>query len=159
MEGLFADMLSALVFILPLYIVNATMVIIWHISGYKSARPLHRQWFGERRDWKGIAVFLIATPILYSLFGYSAFMGLVLGAGGYLGTLGNCFIKRRLKMPSGTPFPVFDQLDFVVGAFIAYFLAFGSLPANAIIILPMTLVLHPAGNIIAYKLGLKKVWW
>ena len=69
------------------------------------------------------------------------------------------FIKRRLKLESGRPAPILDQLDFVIGA-----LVFASLivviPLEMIVlILIISIFLHLGANIIAYLFGIKKVWY
>jgi len=76
-----------------------------------------------------------------------------------MGNLFNSFLKRRLGYPIGKSLPFIDQLDFIVGAIFAYYLAFGFFPDNSILIIILTLFLHPLSNMVAYKLGLKEVWW
>jgi CDP-2,3-bis-(O-geranylgeranyl)-sn-glycerol synthase len=65
----------------------------------------------------------------------------------------------------GEKWPVADQLDLVVGAFIlmlvfdpAWLFAYVTLPI-LIIILILTIVLHRAVNIIGYVMGVKEVPW
>ena len=86
-------------------------------------------------------------------------MGITLGGGALIGDACGSFIKRRLKLESGRPAPILDQLDFVVGA-----LVFASLivviPVEMIVvILVISVFLHLGANIIAYLLGIKKVWY
>lgn len=88
-----------------------------------------------------------------------AVLGLCLGAGALIGDIAGSFIKRRLKIERGRPAPLLDQLDFVIGALI-----FASLvvviPLNLIIlIIVLSIFLHLGANIIAYLLGMKKVWY
>lgn len=86
--------------------------------------------------------------------------GMIIGFGAILGDLVESFIKRRLKIRSGKSLPIFDQIDFIIGAWIAIILLY---PETAwkyfLIALIITPLLHLLANIIAYKLKLKKVWW
>jgi len=88
-----------------------------------------------------------------------AIRGLCLGTGALVGDIVGSFIKRRLKIERGRPAPLLDQLDFVIGALI-----FASLvvvvPLNlTILIIVLSIFLHLGANVIAYLLGMKKVWY
>ena len=89
----------------------------------------------------------------------------LLALGALLGDMGKSFIKRRMGKVRGEKWPVADQLDLVVGAFIlllifdpAWLFAYLTLPILIIIVI-LTCVLHRAVNIIGYMLGVKEVPW
>ncbi|MFX0057290.1 MAG: CDP-archaeol synthase [Candidatus Hodarchaeota archaeon] len=99
-------------------------------------------------------LFLIVRIILSS---YGAAFGDLLGS----------FLKRRFNIPSGEPFWIIDQLDFVAASIL-----FASLPAlfvSNIYLAPdihviiFLLILTPAvsviANTVAYVVGLKEVPW
>jgi CDP-2,3-bis-(O-geranylgeranyl)-sn-glycerol synthase len=88
-----------------------------------------------------------------------ALLGFFMGLGAMIGDACGSFIKRRIKLPRGSPAPLLDQLDFVVGA-----LVFASLivviPLEMIILIfILSIFLHLGANIIAYLLGMKDVWY
>jgi len=69
------------------------------------------------------------------------------------------FFKRRLGRKPGSAWFPFDQVDFILGAclFTWPFVGFGW--EVFVILLVVTPVLHFVVNVIAYFIGLKKVWW
>lgn len=71
------------------------------------------------------------------------------------------FLKRRINIKSGGPFPVIDQIGFLVfGYFLVWLAVFDDFPWEyALIMLPFTLLAHLVSNIFAYKMGWKRVWW
>ncbi|MDR3292069.1 MAG: CDP-2,3-bis-(O-geranylgeranyl)-sn-glycerol synthase [Methanobrevibacter sp.] len=86
-------------------------------------------------------------------------LGLLLSLGALVGDAVGSFIKRRLGLSKGKPAPILDQLDFFIGA-ILFALLMSPVPMNYIIIgAILTLILHLTANIIAYRLGIKDVWY
>ncbi|WP_253459777.1 MULTISPECIES: CDP-2,3-bis-(O-geranylgeranyl)-sn-glycerol synthase [Methanocalculus] len=89
----------------------------------------------------------------------------LLASGALLGDLGKSFIKRRRGIGRGEAWPLADQYDLVLGAFIALLLVypvwFISTMTFPIIlaILVITPLLHRGVNIIGYILGIKEVPW
>ena len=89
----------------------------------------------------------------------------LLALGALLGDMGKSFIKRRLGKERGEAWPVADQYDLVVGAFLltlifdpAWFFAVVTLPV-LIAILVITPVLHRSVNILGYWIKVKKEPW
>ena len=71
------------------------------------------------------------------------------------------FIKRRLGIESGRPF-VLDTIFFLAIALVfAYNYAPKEYydPQGILLLFMITLILHPSTNLIANRLGLKKVPW
>jgi CDP-2,3-bis-(O-geranylgeranyl)-sn-glycerol synthase len=90
---------------------------------------------------------------------------ILLSFGALLGDMGKSFFKRRLGKNRGDAWPVADQYDLVVGAFVlmlvfdpAWLLSNITLPV-LIVILILTPILHRAVNIIGYMSGVKKEPW
>jgi len=89
----------------------------------------------------------------------------LMALGALLGDSAESFIKRRLNLKRGAMFPVADQLDFVVGAWIltyilasAWFIIYFDMRI-IVTILIITPMLHITTNIIGYLLKLKKEPW
>jgi CDP-2,3-bis-(O-geranylgeranyl)-sn-glycerol synthase len=90
---------------------------------------------------------------------------ILLSFGALLGDMGKSFFKRRLGKKRGDAWPVADQYDLVVGAFVlmlvfdpAWLLSNITLPV-LIVIMIMTPILHRAVKIIGYLGGVKKEPW
>lgn len=99
---------------------------------------------------RSIIDFSVIDPLTFGFFG---------GVGALSGDLIKSFFKRRFKIPSSNPWPVFDQLDFILGyvATTSLFIHWDArLFVSAII---LTLIVHPLTNVAAYFLSVKKVWW
>ena len=172
--------------LLPAYTANMAPVIIqwlnwlpqWNLPIDYGKKILGQPILGKGKTWRGLLVGIFVAivtvglqKILYlngildggSLLDYSQInfllFGLLAGVGALGGDILKSFIKRRVGINSGASWPVFDQLDFILGFFLV------TLPMvywpqevfwTGIII---TLGLHPVTNIIGYYLRIKKVWW
>jgi len=158
---------EALKFIFPAYCANAIPVIAGgglpmdFGKTFFDGKPI----FGSHKTFRGFLSGLVvgtAVGLLESLvFNYPLFFGTVLSLGALLGDLAGAFVKRRLGVAPGSLMPVFDQVDFVVGALvfsIPFFLQFLSLPL-VIAVLVITPPLHLLTNFVAYKMGLKNNPW
>jgi CDP-2,3-bis-(O-geranylgeranyl)-sn-glycerol synthase len=89
----------------------------------------------------------------------------LMALGALLGDSAESFIKRRINLKRGAMFPVADQLDFVVGAWIltyilasAWFIIYFDMRI-IVTVLIITPLLHITTNIIGYLLKLKKEPW
>ena len=167
---------------LPAYVPNNVAVV----TG--GGRPVDggRTWRGARllgdgKTWRGLAAGTLAGLLLAlvlgaaapavgdalgrSLPGFPLAAAVALPVGAMLGDVAASFLKRRTGRTRGAPFPVVDQLDFVVGAVLLAFLAAPgwaaatfTLPVLAAVAV-LTPVLHVATNAIGYALGLKAEPW
>ena len=177
---------QTLYFLLPAYIANMAPVVVHRLGLLPRLNlPIDRGYIlrgarliGETKTWRGIIVgiatamsvgtiqyFLwhfniikLHTVVDFSIVDPIAF-GFIGGVGAMGGDLVKSIIKRRFKIHSGQPWPVFDQLDFVLGYLILTSFLVTIRPAIFVIALLATLILHPLVNIIAFWLRLKKVWW
>ena len=83
----------------------------------------------------------------------------LISIGALVGDLFGAFVKRRMKLPPGYPFPLLDQLDFVFGG-IAIVYPLHRLRTGAFfLVLLVTPAIHLLANMIAYLLGLKRNFW
>lgn len=83
-------------------------------------------------------------------------LGLLLGFGALTGDLIKSFFKRRLGFERGKSWFPFDQIDFILGAFL---FSIALVPFNwkyLVILLIITPAIHWATNYTGFKLKLKK---
>ena len=86
--------------------------------------------------------------------------GVVAGFGALLGDIAGSFLKRRMGYERGARVPLLDQLDFLLGAYMATMMSGYRPPLlYAVVFAAMVYVLHRATNMAAYKLGIKTVPW
>jgi len=152
--------LQALYYILPAYFANSVPTIFGGGSqidlgrNFTDGRPL----FGPHKTIRGFVSGLIAGVIIGFVQG-TIVVGFLLSVGALFGDLVGAFAKRRLNVPSGYPFPVFDQLGFVAGALIfSSFLLLLEWP-KIFFVLFFTPIIHVATNVFAYFLKIKDVPW
>jgi len=76
-----------------------------------------------------------------------------MGAGALVGDLIKSFFKRKLKIDEGNAWFPFDQIDWIIGAYVFSFPLFN---LYELVFLLMTgIVLHIIANFIAVRFGLK----
>lgn len=174
--------LVPLYLLLPAYIANMSPVIFRYKLKFLDV-PLDRgkklgsqEIFGRNKTLRGFIIGTlmgIVTAYVQYLFqkkgifesihylDYTHFIqiGFLLGFGALFGDLAKSFIKRRLGIAPGSKFVPFDQLDFVIGAFL--FLSILEIPSAAIIAsaLVMSFFLHILTNRIGFMLKLKEEKW
>ena len=155
---------SALWFILPAYVANATPVVLGGgkpidaDKKFTDGRPI----FGAGKTVRGFVAGLAAGTFVGLLQGIAEgtllhfiALGFLLALGALLGDLLGSFVKRRLGIERGGAAPGLDQLSFVVVALLAASPL--ALPSWEIVltIIIITLPIHLATNFGGYKLGLK----
>lgn len=172
--------------LLPAYAANMAPVIVGRLGWLKNwNQPLdnNKTWrgrplLGRNKTWRGVAAAVLAGCLVsglqarlfdltffnrLSLLNYDNYwlaFGVLAGWGAIMGDAVKSFFKRRLGLPPGEAWPVFDQLDFVIGFFALSwpFLSAWSWPIFLVGLL-LTLLLHPLVNLTAYIFKIKKVWW
>mgnify|MGYP000067657906 CR=1 FL=1 len=162
--------INSLIYILPAYFANGAPVLFGGgrpIDGgraFLDGRPI----FGPRKTVRGFISGVLAglaTGLVLGLIGITgdlaegAVMGFLMGLGAMLGDLMGSFLKRRLNRPPGSPLPILDQLDFVLGALLLSLPFRPPSPGVLACVLILTPAIHLATNFGAYKLGLKKEPW
>ena len=169
---------TALWAILPAYVPNSVAVLVGGgppIDGGRTWRG-HRL-LGDGKTWRGaiggslvgFALALAMDAVRPALsptfpdFPLSAAVALPVGA--MVGDIAGSFVKRRTGRERGAPFPVVDQLGFVVGALgLSLLLAptwttrTFTLPV-LLVVLIVTPLFHLGTNVAAYLLGLKDEPW
>lgn len=90
---------------------------------------------------------------------------LCLSGGALFGDMFKSFFKRRMGFKRGQSFPLVDQLDFVIGAWVftfifacPWFMAYFNLKIMLVILL-ITPILHIITNIFGYLIKVKKEPW
>jgi CDP-2,3-bis-(O-geranylgeranyl)-sn-glycerol synthase len=119
----------------------------------------HLAAYGALSDWEVFQSVLGAYSVstLYVVF--------LMALGALLGDSVESFIKRRLNLKRGAMFPVADQLDFVLGAWLFTFIFapvwFKTYFSILIIVtvLVITPTLHIATNLFGYLIRVKKEPW
>ena len=156
------SLLDTFLFLIPVYIANSAPLLV------KGKIPIDcgknfldgKRILGDGKTFEGFVFgtlfgFLVGLIILKD-----PILSFILSFGALFGDSLESFIKRRIGIKRGDPFPVFDQLDFIFGAFIFLYFFYPNLFwlhfFNAII---LTVVLHPLANMIAYVLKIKEVPW
>lgn len=174
---LLGDIFEALYFILPAYFANSSPTVLGKGSQYNFPIDRHKLFFDGRRilgDSKtirglvggicaglfiGFIQFLIRDP--EPVLGFLDHMSraFLLSFGTHFGDLFGSFIKRRLNIMLGGSFPIMDQLGFLIFS-LGFTAIFYEVPLKyVLILLPLTLGAHLGANILAYKAGIKDVWW
>ena len=166
-------------FLAPAYVANAGAMVFGMILKSKTQLDfgiifIDRQpLLGKGKTWKGTFFGILAGTIvafaLLILFPKEAtsfypnylIAGFLISAGAILGDLAGSFVKRRLLIKSGSPTPILDQLDFIVGAYLllAVFYWPWSNYDDFLFVCIFTIITHISTNYLAFKLGLKKVPW
>jgi len=145
-------------------------------------KPINEKLFGKNKTWRGFySAYILALLVLavqsyiahnsassaliikYSLLDYNQIniflYAFLFGIGALSGDLFKSFVKRRHKINPGEPWPIFDQLDFLIFALIFLAPFYLIQWQHFLVLIISTLILHFLANITAYFLGLKKVWW
>jgi len=180
------SILQAVYFMLPAYIANSLPVVFTNIhigDFFEKPIDLGRKWrgvriFGDNKTVKGYLVGVLGGVIvcfaqfLFYAHGYlhqisvvnytfvgSLVIGFLLGFGALVGDSVKSFVKRRVGIAPGKPFPIFDQIDYVIGSLVFVLIAI-ALPLDVLLAVIIISPIFPiVANLIAYYLGWKKVWW
>lgn len=179
---------SRLYFFLPAYVANMTPPLAKKVGilkcldkpvdGNKKINDIRI--FGSHKTWRGVVLEIVNGIIVvylqrylyqfpffetHSLINYTKenilLLGFLLSSGAIIGDLISAFIKRRLKLKPGARFMPFDQVNYVIGAFILLSL----LPEinlriySWLILLFLTFFLHIGINLMGYYLGLHQAKW
>lgn len=164
--------------ILPAYVPNSVAVLVGGgapIDGGRTWRG-HRL-LGDGKTWRGFVGGTLTGTVL--AFGLNALrpalssalpafplqVTVVLPLGAMLGDAAGSFLKRRTGRRRGEPFPVLDQLGFLVVALLLSLLVAPTwttttfTPPVLLAVLVLTPLLHLVTNAAAYLLGVKDEPW
>jgi CDP-2,3-bis-(O-geranylgeranyl)-sn-glycerol synthase len=173
-------LLEALYFIAPAGLANMLPLFAKALN-FPGGEPVNAELFGAHKTWRGILAgalggiagvmlqaWLYEKKFFYSLslLNYRNFnvvtLGLIFGLGALGGDLVKSYFKRRLKIIPGKPWFPFDQLDFVAGTLLLFYIFYPDYFPELRIIFALAILMPLANlfaNTIAYKLRIKNVWW
>lgn len=136
----------------------------------------HKRLFGDHKTVRGLLVGVLGA-MLVSLVQYGLdkidlvpfnvlagldqflIFGFLSGLGALVGDALASAIKRQVNIPSGDPFIVFDQLDYIIGCLLlTSFIVNWSWHAVWFLLL-FSLIVHPIMNILAFIFKIKKTYW
>jgi CDP-2,3-bis-(O-geranylgeranyl)-sn-glycerol synthase len=166
-------------YILPSYFANSVPVLLGGGAPIDGGRKMAdgQRLFGNGKTVRGFfagvaaglvvgaAEGLLLSGTQWDIYGtgMSTYLlaGLLLGLGTMLGDLFGSFIKRRQGIAQGKPSLLMDQLTFLLFALaLSYPLASSLLTLEGVAFLAvLTYFVHVVANVLAHRLGLKKVPW
>jgi CDP-2,3-bis-(O-geranylgeranyl)-sn-glycerol synthase len=176
------EVLQVLYFFLPAYLANMSPVLIArHFNALAipidGGRTLWgKRILGDHKTWRGLLAGIVAGTVVYELqrFTYEAGVaqalvlidystrpalpGLLMGLGAGIGDAVKSFFKRRVDIEPGEAWPVFDQLDFFLGAYVFASLVYAPPVLLTVASLPVVLLGNIASNAVGYWLGFKQTW-
>ena len=176
---LLSGALRLILYVLPSYFANSIPVVLGGGAPVDGRRKFSdgRRLLGNGKTVRGFFAGVFAGILVgalegillpgtaFDIYGTGAstyvLAGLLLGLGTMLGDLLGSFIKRRQNIAPGKPSLVMDQLLFLVGALVlSYPLAAHLLTVEGVLFLAvLTYFVHVGANVVANRLGLKKVPW
>lgn len=163
--------LKALYFFLPAYFANmAPQLLRWIPFGNK---PINEKLFGKNKTWRGLLLATVVGGLVFwfqklqylngftkwAVIDYADFslaLGFLMGAGAILGDLVKSYYKRKAKIKPGQPWPLWDQLDFVLGGLLFSFFIYVPPAEVALIIVFLSPALHVVVNYLGYLLKINK---
>ena len=183
------DVVNLLLFLLPVYIANATPVLLGGGIPLDLGKKFidGRPWFGNGKTIRGFVGgvfsgsliacgFALFYPLswfapascgatvlgfIFSLPARQLLGGCAMALGTLVGDAAGSFFKRRLGVESGKQFipDTFVFLAFALLFAFPFVLASVYSIENMAFLFGVTIILHPMTNFIANRLGLKKVPW
>ena len=169
------NVIELLLFLLPVYIANASPVMLGGGAPLDFGKNLSdgRRIFGDGKTVRGFAggvlSGIVAGGIITFLFPLSFFSSVqaqflaatFMSFGTLVGDAAGSFIKRRMNVDSGKPF-FLDIILFLVVALLFSLPVTSSTAYTAdklAFYFALTIILHPLTNLLANRAGLKKVPW
>jgi CDP-2,3-bis-(O-geranylgeranyl)-sn-glycerol synthase len=174
--------LQVLYFFVPAYLANMSPVLVsrWFSAlavPIDGGRTLWgKRILGDHKTWRGLLAGIIVGALVFecqrlayeaglardlALIDYSThplLPGLLLGLGTGVGDAVKSFFKRRIAIAPGKSWFVFDQLDFVVGAYVFVSVVYVPPLLPTLATLPLILLGNVVTTVLGYWLGLKETW-
>lgn len=175
-------LLAALYFFVPAYVANMAPVFAKGHLAFLD-RPLDggatfrgRRVLGDHKTWRGLVVGVAAATAAFAvqrlvydggrleslaLVDYgrvSPWLGTLLGTGTIAGDAVKSFFKRQVGIAPGDAWLVFDQMDFMVGAYLFAAVVYAPPPLLVGAILPVVFAGDVLATSVGFRLGLKQSW-
>ena len=176
------EVLQTLWFFVPAYLANMAPVLaqghfMWLDRPLDGGRSLGgRRIFGAHKTWRGVVAgtvvgiaALAVQRLVYDagwLRGLAPIdygdtplvLGLLLGLGTGVGDAVKSFFKRRIAIAPGEPWVCFDQLDFMVGAYVFAAPIWTPSLLAFVLCLPIVVTGTILATTVGYELGMKESW-
>ncbi|MEM4360168.1 MAG: CDP-2,3-bis-(O-geranylgeranyl)-sn-glycerol synthase [Candidatus Bilamarchaeaceae archaeon] len=169
------NVISLLVFLIPIYIANSSPVLLGGGTPLDLGKNFidGKRLLGNGKTIRGFIAGIVCGTLagiliadFYSLEFFSTkeaqmFGALALSFGTMAGDSLGSFVKRRFGVDSGKPFLLDSMVFLALALLFVYPFVNSALYAfeNLAFMFVLTILLHPATNFIANKLGLKNVPW
>ncbi len=171
-----------LYFFVPAYVANMAPVLAkghldWMATPMDLGRTFHgRRVLGDHKTWRGLVAGVLGGVAAFALqrVAYDAgwlrslalidyaheslWLGVLLGAGTIAGDAAKSFVKRQIGIRPGASWFGFDQLDFLVGAYLFAAPTYAPSILPTLAILPIVLVGGVLTTAVGFRLGLKESW-
>jgi CDP-2,3-bis-(O-geranylgeranyl)-sn-glycerol synthase len=168
--NVFEAFFFAFIFMIPAMFANTVPVYINGLGAIDRGKLFYdgRPILGKNKTVGG----LLSATLAGGLAGISTFfffptisgqfpiwIGFIMGFAAMVGDASGSFVKRRVNLRPGGPFPIMDQIGFIAFAFIFCY-PFARYPLEwPLVLIPSMLFLHIFANYFAFKMGWKEVWW
>ena len=175
-------MLRVLWFFMPAFLANMAPVLVqrrltWLAVPIDAGRTFRGvRILGDHKTWRGLVAGVVAGTLAYeaqrlayragfatdlALIDYAAhpiLPGLLLGFGTIVGDAVKSFFKRRVGIAPGASWPVFDQLDFMAGAYAFVAPVYAPPVWATLAALPIVLAGGIVVGAIGFLLHLREAW-
>ena len=170
-----ADSLTqALILSLPLVLSGGLHMAVVRLDLLAALKiPIHREWFGSNKTWRGLIVMPMLSAFgvaLASVFWPERFggwnpvvLGVMLGLAYALAELPNSFVKRRLGIEPGKRpprnaawFALADQADSAIGCALVYGWALRLTAGTVLLLIAIGPAIHLMVNYNLYLMRLRK---
>jgi len=152
-------------FIGPSYVANAAPLLLGGgtpLDGGKNFLDGERI-LGAHKTVRGLFAGIIAGSVIglveSPVNSHLLLGGFMIALGTVLGDLVGAFLKRRIRIKPGSPLPIVDQLDFVLGGLLLGNLVFPLGLPSILVVVVVTPPIHLGTNYGAYLLGIKRTRW
>ncbi len=158
----YSQILNLFIFILPAYLANSSPVLLGggQSMDFKRYFSDGKRILGDGKTWRGFFGGVAVGTISGFLLGFPL-LAFLLSVGTLVGDTAGSFIKRRMNIGRGKQSLILDQLTFL---FVALIFAYPLLPEyvdlyGVLFLLVFTYIMHVLSNIVAHRMGWKKVPW
>ena len=179
------DIFFAIWFLLPAALANSAPLVaakIPWLKDWQTPIDFDKKWrghaiFGPHKTWRGLISGIVVATLVFWLqkivtthYEWLRFttefvdyqnlsiilMGILFGVGALGGDAIKSFFKRRVNVKPGSPWPPFDQIDFILGSIVLTSPVTNLSLSHILLIIVLWIPLHYAGNLLGWILRLKK---